>query len=359
MRGGSFGTGEPESQAFPKAKYQLMQAAMKRILYIGLMALMGALLMAGCKDNPDVIAKVEAARARNDGPPIWKVTDPNSNLGELYILGAVHILPQDLDWQKDDLNAIFTKSGTVFFEVASDKAAQERAAIITARDGYYSGGKTLPDILDGYNARRLVAATLNAGLPDGALDRFQPWLAADVLALSALEKAGMHGKYGADKVLADRAKARGKYTRYLETMDEHLDASAILPEALQKSELITTFDTLGDLPAQTRLMNTAWASGNAAYIDTEILAPLRVKAPEYYDALFTRRNEKWAPILQQFVKDGDSGLAVVGVGHMLGEGSLVEQLERRGLNVTRYRAFTGNNVIKTVPLDMKRREPLE
>ena len=312
----------------------------------------GLLSLGACSDNPDVIAKVEAARARNDGPPIWVVTDPAGGIGKLYIFGAVHILPEGLDWQKPDLIDVFNKSGTVFFEVAQDEASQNRAAVITARDGYYSGTRNLPDILDGYNRRRLVAATLNSGLPDGALDKYQPWLAADILALAVLEKAGLTGASGADRTLHDMAAKRGKYTQYLETIDEHLAGSAVLSPELQKADLITTFDTLDDLPRQTQQMNAAWMSGNAAYIESDILAPLRAKAPEYYDALFTRRNERWAVTLSEFVKGGDEGLAVVGVGHMLGTGSLTEQLEARGLRVERHYAFLGKNVIKTIPLDM-------
>lgn len=326
---------------------------MKRILSICLITIIAALPLAACRDNPDVLAKVEAARERNDGPPIWVVTDPKSDLGRLYIFGAVHILEEEADWLRPDLTDIFNKSGTVFFEVARDEAAQNRAAIITARDGYQTGTRLLPDSLDGYNAKRLVAATLNADLPDGSLDRFAPWLAADMLALATLEKAGLSGAYGADKTLHDMAKARGKYTLYLETMDEHLAGSAVLSPALQEADLITTLDTLDTMAEQTRLLNAAWKSGNAAYIDTEILAPLRAKAPDYYDALFTRRNERWAVTLSDFVTGGDSGLAIVGVGHMLGEGSLIEKLEARGLSVKRHYAFMGKNVIKTIPIDMK------
>jgi len=319
-----------------------------------LAAIFAGPLIAACSDNPDVRAKVDAARARNDAPPIWVVTDPNNALGKLYIFGAVHILPEGFDWMREDLEAAFNQSGTLFFEAPRDEAAQNRAAVITAGNGYYSPPQTLPDILDGYNRRRLVAATLNAGLPDGALDSYQPWLAADILAIAALEEAGMSGSHGADQALHDRAAAQGKYTRYLETIDEHLAGSAILPPTLQKSELITTIDRLDDLARQTALMNAAWVSGNTDYIDSEILAPLRAKAPEYYEALFTRRNERWAETLAPFVKDGGEGLAVIGIGHMLGDGNLAQQLETRGLIVKRHYAFLGNNVIKTVPLDMGR-----
>lgn len=325
---------------------------MIRFIFMCFAALLPALVLAGCRDNPDVIAKVEAARARNDGPPIWVVTKPGPDIGKLYIFGSVHILPKDFDWQKPDLTEIFNKSGTVFFETPQDKAAQNEAAVIIARNGYYSAPKSLPDVLDGYNQTRLMAATLDAGLDAGALDKFQPWLAADMLSLATLEKAGLSGAHGADNMLHAKAKARGKYIRYLETTKAHYEATEVLSPRLQKAGLIDTLDSLSDMAEQTRLLNTAWASGNAKYIEIDILAPLRAGAPEYYDALFTRRNERWAAVLDDFVDGGDEGLAVVGVGHMVGEGSLAEKLEARGLTVKRHYAFLGENVIKTIPLDM-------
>ena len=322
---------------------------------LGALALACVMGVAACRDNPDVTAKVDAARARNDGPPIWKVTAPDIDAGgQLYVYGALHILPQDLDWKKPDLEGVLTGAGTVFFEAPRDENALLRADVIRARDGFYSAGVTLPDKLDGYNRARLFAAVINAGLKDGALDSYQPWLAADVLALSALEAAGLTGGNGADAVIFAQASAQGKYIRYLETMDEHLGASVILPERLQIQELVKTLDDLDSLAEHTHLLNTAWASGNARYIDEVLLEPLRAKAPEYYEALFARRNAAWSTLLTPFVTDGGNGLAVVGIGHLLGEGSLIEQLELSGLTVERYYAHRGENVIKTIDLDMGR-----
>ncbi len=311
----------------------------------------GALALPACKNDPVVSAKVDAARTRNDGPPIWKVTANNQEGGILYLYGAVHILPESIDWQKDDMKAVLTGAGTVFFEAPQDKDALALAAIITARDGYYSGSITLPDQLDGYNQKRLFAATLNMDLPDGSLDHMRPWLAADVLALAALEKDGLTGARGADQTLHALARRAGKHIRYLEDMESHFAASAILSPDVQLQDFIQTLDSLDALPAQTRQLNAAWASGNTAYIEAAITAPLAKAAPDYYAALFTTRNRAWADTLAPFVKTGGNGMAVIGVGHLLGEDSLPQILKVRGLKAERYYAYKGENVIKTIDLD--------
>lgn len=324
---------------------------MKTMMLLGL--LFSSLIVTACSNDPDVIAKVEAARSRNDGPPIWKVTDRvNRDAGVLYLYGAVHILPEGLEWMRPDLDKILNDAGTVFFEAPYDEAARNAADVITARDGYYHSGESLPDRLDGYNKQRLFAATLNANLPDGSLTNMRPWLAADMLALSTLENAGLTGANGADHTLHSLAKSRGKYVRYLETMEVHMSASAVLSDSLQLRDLIYTLDSLDTLDESTERLNAAWLRGDAAFIANNINAPLLEAAPDYYAALFTRRNEAWAETLTPFIRNGGNGLAVIGVGHLTGEYSLVQQLRSKSLTVERFYAYRGENVIKTIDLDM-------
>lgn len=312
-----------------------------------------ALILTACENDPGVEAKVDAARARNDGPPIWKVTAPNGEAGgELYLYGAVHILPEGTDWLRPDIDKILSAAGTVFFETGYDEASRLELDIITARDGYYHSGQSLPARLDGYNQQRLFAATLNVGLRDQTLNRMKPWLAADILSMATLEQAGLTGAGGADVTLHAIAKKRGKYIRYLESMDAHMAATAIVSDERQLAELKLTLDRLDGLAERTQKLNTAWLRGDTDYIERVVIAPLRTDAPDYFNALFTIRNQAWADSLAPFVIDGGHGLVVVGVGHMVGEGSLPEALAAKGLTVTRYYAHQGQNVLKTIDLDI-------
>lgn len=314
-------------------------------ILIAFLSLSVSLVSCGATD-PDVQAKIDAARARNDGPPMWRVRGDDSLL---YLFGTVHLLPEDFDWQRDDMRAAFDKAGTVFFETSSDEAAIARAQVITAADGYYSGRQRLTQRLGGYEQKLLFAATLNAGLKDGALDKMQPWLAADTLSFAELNAAGMHKRFGADAVLLSRAKARGKYIRYLEDMDAHLAATRVLPERLQLDALREAMQSAGELTVQTQAFNKEWARGNARYIASQI-APLKQGMPDYYDALFTHRNTQWTEQFADFLDTGGTGFAAIGTGHLVGPDSVVDMLKDKGFNVERYYAYRGDNVIKTIDL---------
>lgn len=302
-----------------------------------------------CKNDPGVIAKVEAARERNDGPAMWVVRDRDS---ALYLYGAVHRLPAGQDWLRDDVLEIMARSGTVFFETPRDQDAMNTAAIITQRDGYQKNGRKLSMILDGYNAKRLLAAALNADLDFDVIDRMQPWLLSDILVLAELEAAGLRGEFGADSVLFEKARAAGKYIRYLETMEEHLEGSTQLPDRVQLQALYSTFDNSGDLGAQAAELARYWSAGHTVWIWDEVIAPLKAKAPEYYAVLFTRRNERWAEQFDVFMRADGEALAVVGIGHLVGEDSVTDMLRARGYDVERYFAYRGENVIKTIDLDV-------
>ena len=75
--------------------------------------------LSGCSPNGEGLATVTPCRARcsnardrNEGPAIWVAKDFDSTL---YLFGTVHLLPDDLDWQREDMREAFSEAGTVFF----------------------------------------------------------------------------------------------------------------------------------------------------------------------------------------------------------------------------------------------------
>jgi uncharacterized protein YbaP (TraB family) len=55
--------------------------------------------------------------------------------------------------------------------------------------------------------------------------------------------------------------------------------------------------------------------------------------PDIYDRFFLQRNRNWAEKLQEMSKDGEDMLVIVGAGHLVGEGSLIELLKKKGYKV--------------------------
>ena len=320
------------------------------IKWMCLCAVIAAIFALGaCRNNPEVQAKIKAAQARNDGPPIFKVTGTEMQ-AEIYIYGAVHMLPENVNWQRKDLDDIFARAGTIYFETSSDEAAQREASMIISQYGYYMTPTGLSRELSGYESKLLFAATMNSDLPEGTFDNFKPWLAADIITASLLKKEGYRSTYGADSVLLSRAQTSGKYVAYLETMEEHLLASVSLPEDMQMAALRDTLINQNDLPRQMQMLIRAWLAGDLETINSEIVTPYYDREPLAYEAVFSSRSRRWADVLATRMEESGVVLVIVGVGHLTGPESLPELLENKGYTVERFRAAQGENVLKTIDL---------
>ena len=323
--------------------------------FISVVALAAAFNLTACGDSvprsDTVEKKVADARARNDGPAIWVAKDYDSTL---YLFGTVHLLPEDLSWQKEDMRQAFQEAGTVFFEVDTGPDGQIAAAVLTSSLGMRSDGLRLSDSLDNYQLNLLEAAANNGGLTIAALDAMKPWLATEFLAFSAAKNAGLNPDLAADEALKSRARRRQKNIIYLETTEDQFRASADLPSFVQNAVLTETLENYNDLGENMTLIAKSWAIGRTDFLTQELIKPMKARAPEVFNALLRDRNRKWASTLARFMEDSGTGFVAVGTAHLLGEDSLLDELREQGYEVKRHYAFKGENVISPNELSIER-----
>ncbi len=301
-----------------------------------LLASLMAILLGACNQRDNVQKKVAEAHKRYDGPALWKITDRDSTL---FLFGTVHLLPDGTDWQRRDMGAAFASVGTVFFETPDDDKSALKSSILQRQYGLYDSGERLSDKLDTANINRLTAAAHNADVPLARLERFKPWLAADILSLAAADKAGLKYTNSADSLLRTKAKQAGKSIYNLETIETYFKAVADHPEDLQMQAFVQTIKTFDTMVANTQAVNAAWLIGDIARLEEDMLIPAQSQSPIIYDALFTKRNAKWVKILDDFMKGDNNAMAVVGVGHLIGQDGLPTRFENLGYNVERVQRF--------------------
>jgi len=302
--------------------------------------------LTACGVQGTIDERVQAAHARNDGPAIWAVKDYDTTL---YLFGTVHLLSADGSWLRDDVKEVFDKSGTVFFEADSGRDGQIDAAVLTQSLGFYSNGVRLTDKFDRYQLRLLEAAALSSDTPLAALQNMKPWLAAEVLTLAAAEQAGLSAAISADEALKSRAARQQKNIRYLDSVESQIRASADQPDFVQEIIIMDALEGYNAL--EDNLWRTAdnWSVGRTDYL-LQNVNKVKARSPELYQALFTDRNRQWAQILTRYMEDSGTAFAAVGVGHLLGEDSLIKYLKDAGYDVSRYYAFQGKPVINIIEL---------
>lgn len=301
--------------------------------------------LAACEQGGTVDGKIQAARARNDGPAIWVVKDHDSTL---YLYGTVHLLPNDLDWQRDDMKDAFAEAGTVFFEMDTGRAAQLNASLLTQRFGLVSSGKRLSDRLDNYQLKLLEAAANNGNIPLASLDSMQPWLASEFLTVAAAGNEGLTPDLAADEALKSRAHRAGKNIVYLDSAETQIRATSDQPDFVQMMLLTETLEGFNTLGSKLSNIADAWSVGQTDYLLANTVIPLSSRSPELYGALIKDRNRNWASQFTRFMEGNETGFAAVGTAHLLGEHSVQNALREQGYTVSRYYAFQGENVITPV-----------
>lgn len=316
------------------------------IFRAGLIAAM--LIITGCDQVPvgdAVIRKVEAAKARNDGPAIWRVSDEDSTL---YLYGTVHLLPSDLSWQRDDMREAFADAGTVFFEADHTGAPGLRAEALATREGLRRDGQRLTDTLDNYQANLLEAVANNGRIDLAALDAMQPWLATELITLSAARAAGLSSDLSADEALKSRADRMGKNVVYFETAEDQVRQVSELPEAVQIAVLTNAMERFDEMAPRLGEIAQRWAAGDIERLQALVSANPDDVLEGYLEAVLLDRNERWGDRLIRFLEGRGTGFAAIGAAHLLGENSLIDVLEDEGYDVQRYLAFLGDDVIKPV-----------
>ncbi|MEP1230650.1 MAG: TraB/GumN family protein [Litorimonas sp.] len=313
------------------------------------------LCLSGCGEvtptGTSVDQKVSQARERNDGPAIWVAKDYDSTL---YLFGTVHLLPEDLSWQKEDMRQAFQESGTIFFEVDTSADAQIEAVVLSTSLGMRADGLRLSDGLDNYQLNLLEAAAHNGDLTVASLDAMKPWLAAQFLTFTAATDAGLNPDLAADEALKSRAARQQKNIIYLETTEAQFRASADLPDFVQNAILTETLENYNKLGDDMILIAKSWAIGRTDFLAQELIKPMKARSPELFNSLLRDRNRKWVTTLSRFMEDSGTGFVAVGTAHLLGEGSLIDELREQGYDVRRYHAFKGEAVISANELSIER-----
>ncbi len=253
-------------------------------------------------------------------PALWVVKDEDTTI---YLFGTVHVLQPRTHWFDGGISEAFEASDELVLEIARP----DPAAIAALANALGTrGGPPFPDEVD--------AAAQKLGMPKGAIDRMEPWLAALTLSRLAVTKAGYDADAGVEAALHDAAESADKPVRALETARSQLMLFDTLSGAAQTAMLDATVKELPDTAARTQRFVHAWGSGDAETVGAEMNRAMEV-SPEIAQVVLARRNARWADWVQRRMQQPGTVFMAVGAGHLAGKGSVQELLGERGLKVER------------------------
>ena len=95
-------------------------------------------------------------------------------------------------------------------------------------------------------------------------------------------------------------------------------------------------ETLTTLPEFKEIMQgtiDAWREGDSETIETLVIDTFKRESPSSFNDVFTKRNHNWVPQIETMFGDDDSEFVLVGAGHLVGEGNVLELLKAKGYTV--------------------------
>ncbi|OYX40055.1 MULTISPECIES: TraB/GumN family protein [unclassified Sphingomonas] len=264
-------------------------------------------------------------------PAIWRIGDRDT---AIYLIGTIHTLPPGFAWRTAALDRIVARSRLLILESIEDSASK------AATDASFVEDPMLPPLTARVDAgHRAKLAAFVASLPPATarlMDQMPSWIASVAIALVNEVRSGELPGPGADDWLEEQFRTANKPIVAIEDNRQVLAAVNAVPEGDQQRMLHAAIDAPVRSRADMRAAIHAWAKGDVgpdSALSVDLVATTgsaAMAAP-----LLTDRNSAWTRALIRQLKTPGTMLFAAGAGHFIGTGSVIEQLETRGVRVSR------------------------
>ena len=131
----------------------------------------------------------------------------------------------------------------------------------------------------------------------------------------------------------EKARSDGKSVAGLETVHDQISVFQNMPLDTQAEYLVSSLEQAHDLPKEVDSMVRAWQRGDAHWFETQLQSELG-RDPVLYQAVLGSRNRKWVPKIEALLNDDKNYLVIVGTGHLVGAGSVIDLLKKDGIGAT-------------------------
>jgi len=299
-----------------------------------------ALLLASCGAAPSATpaAGIASAAPAPDTAAktfMWEATHPDLPGKSIHLLGSVHAATEEFYPLAPVIEEAFEEAEIVLFELAPDQTAPEVLLPLTLELGMLPEGETLEDHLSPETHALLQETLADLGIPADRLSTMRPWLVATNLSMMEILVAGLDPSLGIDNHFTEEAEREGKEIAGLETARGQLTVLAGMSGPLQEEYLRSVVEELGEAREVLDRMVVAWQSGDAAALDALMRDEIGDDdlGREFYDRFIVDRNVGMATGAREALEGRDRVFVVVGAGHLVGDGSVVELLAAEGFEV--------------------------
>jgi uncharacterized protein YbaP (TraB family) len=271
-----------------------------------------------------------AVRADGGLHALWELHGKHNTV---YILGSIHVLrPTDYPLAPAVLNA-YGNAKSIFMEVNLQEIDSQQMQMELLASARLPEGKTLPDIMGKQRYARAGDLAREVGIDISIFDAFAPWFVAEAISQLQLQKLGFQPTSGVEMFFLEHARSDGKSVAGLETVHDQIALFTALSLDAQADYLISSLEEAHDLPKEVDNLVHAWQRGDTVWFADQLKSEFG-RDPALYQSLLVARNRKWVPKIEALLNDDQNYLVIVGTGHLVGQGSVIELLGKDGIVAT-------------------------
>jgi uncharacterized protein YbaP (TraB family) len=271
-----------------------------------------------------------AARADGALHSLWELHGRHNTV---YLLGSIHVLrPRDYPLAPALLEA-YGNARSVLMEVNLEEMGVAEVQTEMLGSAMLSEGKTLSGILGAERYARADALAREVGVELSVFDQFAPWFVAEAISQQQLTQLGFQPESGIEMYFMARARADGKGMAGLETVHDQISVFENMPMDTQAEYLLSSLEQAHGLAAEVDAMVNAWQRGDTQWFVNELQSEFG-RDPRLYQSVLVARNRKWVPKIEALLNDDKNYLVIVGTGHLVGPGSVIDLLKKDGIGAT-------------------------
>ncbi len=272
-------------------------------------------------------------------PPVPLLWEAQGEHGTVYLLGSFHLLKEEDYPLHPVVEQAYAWADRVVFEVDPAEMARPETQRALQAMAKFGDARTLRRVLSRRTAKQL-RQFLGSEAALAAADPFKPWYMGLTIAIGSMATMGLDPKLGLDQHFIQRAATDDKPVSGLETALEQMGALDRAPLPEQEAMLVEALAPLAEKRKRILRMHDLWRAGDAAGLQQVVNQDMLERTPRTYGLINRERNRKWLPQVVALLDEAQTTLVIVGAMHLLGEDGLVEQLQRRGIDVRRVEAMT-------------------
>lgn len=258
----------------------------------------------------------------------------------VYLFGVIHFGLKEMLLFNPKVEQSFAEADIILAETIQNKKVLQEAEEYVIENGFYKNGSTVRSILSHQDILILESFLREHNCDVETYLCFKPSLLASELYSLKMAERQYSIEYGIDTYFLQKAKKIGKQILPLEDRISQVKLLIDHPEAL-----VTLRNIIHDLKGEAfhqyhEEITNSWKDGDLESFKSLVLANFSINEREdsLYNKFYFSRNMKMSKkIIEMLNKETNNRIffVIIGGGHLVGKGNLIEMLQESGLELKR------------------------